>query len=241
MVTAQQDIDFRESLNTLRKEFLDNGPGVSSVTLDQGVEKLADYKLRMNRLNRLKAELVNAQNLFNLDVKPYPLLQQTQADLDQLDKIYALYIEFKEFQDNMSSMLWSDLDIGTLQKGAEDFEKAAKRFPKELKEIFTFKMVEAKLTNFKEALPLVVNLKNDAMKPRHWQKLMDVTGVTFDASLKGLTLGNIFAMELHKFTALIEEIINEAVQESKIENEMQYPGQIKVTVIREKRAVSFAK
>ena len=28
---------------------------------------------------------------------------------------------------------------------------------------------------------------------------------------------------------------------SKIENEMQYPGQIKVTVIREKRAVSFAK
>jgi len=27
----------------------------------------------------------------------------------------------------------------------------------------------------------------------------------------------------------------------KIENEMQYPGQIKVTVIREKRAVSFAR
>jgi ribonuclease Y len=27
----------------------------------------------------------------------------------------------------------------------------------------------------------------------------------------------------------------------KIENEMQYPGQIKVTVIREKRAVSYAK
>jgi len=27
----------------------------------------------------------------------------------------------------------------------------------------------------------------------------------------------------------------------KIQNEMQYPGQIKVTVIREKRAVSFAK
>jgi ribonuclease Y len=28
---------------------------------------------------------------------------------------------------------------------------------------------------------------------------------------------------------------------SKIEKEMQYPGQIKITVIREKRAVSFAK
>jgi ribonuclease Y len=28
---------------------------------------------------------------------------------------------------------------------------------------------------------------------------------------------------------------------SKIQNEMQYPGQIKVTVIREKRSVAFAK
>ena len=28
---------------------------------------------------------------------------------------------------------------------------------------------------------------------------------------------------------------------TRIQNEMQYPGQIKVTVIREKRAVSFAK
>ncbi|MCL4419561.1 dynein heavy chain domain-containing protein, partial [Patescibacteria group bacterium] len=120
----------------------------------------------------------------------------------------------------MSSTLWGDLDISVLQKGAEDFEKTAKRFPKDLKEVFTFKLVEAKLANFKEALPLVVSLKNDAMKSRHWQKLMDVTGVVFDISLKTLTLSNIFSMELHKFTAAVEDIINEAVQEGKIENEL---------------------
>jgi len=49
---------------------------------------------------------------------------------------------------------------------------------------------------------------------------MDVTGVTFDVTLKSLTLSNIFSMELHKFSALIEDIINEAVQEAKIENEL---------------------
>lgn len=99
-------------------------------------------------------------------------------------------------------------------------EKQAKKFPKDLKEISTFKLVEAKLINFKESLPLVVNLKNDAMKSRHWQQLMDVTGVTFDVSLKTLTLSNIFAMDLNKYSAEVEEIINEAVQEGKIENEL---------------------
>ena len=165
-VTSQQDIDFREVLDTLRKEFLDSGPGVSSTELDQGVELLAEYKRKLVKLNKVKAELINAQNLFNLDVKPYPKLQQTQQEVDQLSRIYDLYSQFKEFQVNMSSMLWGDLDIGLLQKGADDLEKSSKKFPKELKEIFTFKMVEAKLVNFKEALPLVVNLKNDAMKTR---------------------------------------------------------------------------
>jgi dynein heavy chain len=63
--------------------------------------------------------------------------------------------------------------------GAEDMEKQAKKFPKNLKEISTFKLVEAKLINFKESLPLVVNLKSDAMKSRHWQQLMDVTVCIF--------------------------------------------------------------
>ena len=220
IVTADQDVAFRDELTNLRKDFLDSGPGVSSVTLDDGVELLLEYKKRLAKLNKTKAELVNAQNLFNLDVKPYPLLVQTQFELDQLDKIYGLYMNLKGFQENMASMLWGDLDMAALQKGAEDFERDAKKFPKELKEIYTFKMVEAKILNFKEALPLVVSLKNDAMKTRHWQSLMDTTGVTFDITLKSLTLGQIFSMELHKYTATVEEIINEAVNEGKIENEL---------------------
>jgi dynein heavy chain len=58
------------------------------------------------------------------------------------------------------------------------------------------------------------------MKTRHWQRLSDVTSVTFDLSLRTLTLNNILDMELHRFGADIEEIVNEASQEGKIENEL---------------------
>ena len=89
-----------------------------------------------------------------------------------------------------------------------------------MKDLPTFKLLENKLFNFKESLPLVVSLKYDAMKPRHWQQLMNVTGVAFDISLKTLTLNNIFAMELHKYSTTVEGIINQAVQEGKIENDL---------------------
>jgi len=110
--------------------------------LDEGVVLLADYKRRLAKLNKTKNELINAQNLFNLDVFPYKPLQLTVFELDQLDKIYSLYVQFLEFKANMASMMWGELDIVALQRGAEDFEKIARKFPKELRDIFTFKMVE---------------------------------------------------------------------------------------------------
>jgi dynein heavy chain len=82
------------------------------------MELLGDYKIKITKLIKTKAELINAQNLFDLDVKPYPALQLTQSDVEQLDKIYSLYKNYKEFQESMSSMLWGDLDITALQKGA---------------------------------------------------------------------------------------------------------------------------
>lgn len=220
-VTAQQDVDFREGLKQLRREFLDSGPGLSSTMLDAGVELLAEYKERLTRLNKEKATLVNAQNLFNLDVKPYPDLNNTLAEVEILDKIYELYTSFLQFQNTMASTMWADLDIQVLQQGTSSFEMLCKRFPKDLQENPIFKLVENKVQNSKEALPLVVSLKNDAMKARHWLKVMDITGVTFDVTLRSLTLSNIFAMELHKYGAVIEEIITEAVQEGKIESELE--------------------
>ena len=142
--------------------------------------------MRLDKLNKTKIDLVNALNLFNLDVKPYTNLQVTVTETDRLEKIYDLYVKFLEFKEGMSTLKWNELDITVLQKGAEDLEKEGRKFPKDLKEIYTFKMVEKVLANFKEALPLVVNLKNDSMKGRHWLKVMETTGVQFDASSKGL-------------------------------------------------------
>ena len=41
------------------------------------------------------------------------------------------------------------------------------------------------------------------MRKRHWDKLMEATGKSFDMDPKTFTLANIFRMELHNFAAQI--------------------------------------
>lgn len=49
-----------------------------------------------------------------------------------------------------------------------------------------------------------------------------MTGVRFDPNnFKSLTLGNIFQMDLHRFTGDVNDIVNESVQELKIEHEIR--------------------
>ena len=220
-VTKDQAVEFKASTKQMLREFLDAGPGISSISLEDGSELLDQYITRLAECSRRKQELVNAEGLFNLEITAYPALAEMSARMDQLSVIYALYREQHDFEETNSNMLWSELDVAALTRGAEDLEKRCRRMPKELKELHTFRNVQSRVTNFKDSIPLIVNLKNDAMKERHWKALMEVTGVIFDMNPKTLTLQNIFAMELHNFAEKIAEIVNEAVQEQKIENELR--------------------
>jgi dynein heavy chain len=216
-VTKEQAVTFQEECNIAHKKYLDKGPGSPNITLDEGLELLEEYHKTLHTMNSKKQELSNAENLFNLPVTIYPKLTELEEEIEKLSSIYRLYSEFKEFEEAQATTLWAELNVETLQEGITDLEKRCKKFNKELKERATFKKVEGVVLDFKESIPLIVNLKNDSMKPRHWETIMEFTGAKFEMNPKTLSLDNIFAMELNKFQSQVEEAVNEAVQENKIE------------------------
>lgn len=73
------------------------------------------------------------------------------------------------------------------------------------------------MKQFKNTIPLMVNLKNEALRERHWKMLMEKTGQYFDMAPAVFTLENMFAMELHRFSDITDEIINNAVKELLLE------------------------
>lgn len=67
-------------------------------------------------------------------------------------------------------------------------------------------MLHLKMKQFKSSVPLMVSLKNEALRERHWKILMDKTGKIFDMHPERFTLANMFAMELHKYQVCIADI-----------------------------------
>ena len=59
-----------------------------------------------------------------------------------------------------------------------------------------------------------------SIQNRHWQDLMERTGTSFEMATETFTLENMFAMELHKHSDVISEIVGTAVKELSIEKVM---------------------
>ncbi|GLE04239.1 hypothetical protein PINS_up013150 [Pythium insidiosum] len=204
----------------MKREFLEHGPATSASDLDAGLELVADFKKRVAQFKARRQELANAENLFALPITSYPELQDITEALEKQDLIYTLYTEQKEFVTTLAGMLWAELDVPSMNRGIDELEKKCRKFPKELKAMSTFQEVEKQILAFKDSIPLIQSLKNDAMKPRHWEELMAVTKVRFEMNLKTFTLANLFTMKLHRFSNEIGEIVNAAMQEQKIEQEI---------------------
>jgi len=170
-----------------------------------------------NIIEGKKQDMAQSEKLFGLDFTLYPDFSDVGKDLEIMDILYNLYLEQKMARIIWAQTLWSDLNPQALVDGIEEYIRRFKTLPKDVRQSEVGKCLEEKMKEFKRAVPLLVDLKHEALRPRHWAQLMDKTGVHFDMSPDKFTLAALFKMELHQYTDIISEIIATAVRELHIE------------------------
>jgi dynein heavy chain len=50
----------------------------------------------------------------------------------------------------------------------------------------------------------MVDLKNEALRERHWKQIIQETNIDLDLTNNILTLGNLFQMNLHQYNEIIQ-------------------------------------
>lgn len=120
-------------------------------------------------------------------------------------------------REQWSETLWANLNIQLLQDGIEGYLKNLRKLPKEMRQMAVGRALEEKMKEFRDSLPLFVDLKHEALRERHWKELMNKTGQKFDMNPDTFTLANVFAMELHRYQDTITEIVTCASKEMGIE------------------------
>lgn len=102
-----------------------------------------------------------------------------------------------------------------------EFQNRCRKLPKGLKEWPAFFALKKTIDDFNDMCPLLELMANKAMKPRHWQRIVEVTGHTFDLESEGFCLKNILEAPLLKYKEDIEDICISAMKEKDIEAKLR--------------------
>ncbi|XP_073442216.1 dynein axonemal heavy chain 10 [Dendrobates tinctorius] len=216
-ITKNQIEDYKKEVAQFAELFCSEGPGVVGDDLDKGLQILAAYEKELEKYEKNRQELANAEKLFDLPITMYPELLQVQKEMKGLRQIYDIYSAQKLAKEEWSQTLWANLNVQILQDGIDGFLKTFRKLSKEIRSLPVAFYLESKMKEFKDSIPLLLDLKNEALRDRHWKDLMTKTGTSFEMNPDTFTLENMFAMELHKYADVISDIVASAVKELSIE------------------------
>ncbi|XP_043285223.1 dynein axonemal heavy chain 10 [Venturia canescens] len=235
-MTRDQIANFGLECYEFAELFEHSGPGSVGSDLDSGLKKMEEYGKLIDKMEAKRLDLSNAEILFDLEPADYSAFLKIKQDYGGMEMVYKLYRAQKSARDSWSKTLWIDLNPQQLMDGMEQFIKEFRRMPKSVRQLNVAQSLEATMKTFKNSVPLFVELKNEAMRERHWEELMNRTGIHFDMEPSRFTLENMFAMDLAKFQDIASSIVTNAIKELSIERGVKEVSEIwksmEFTVVR---------
>jgi dynein heavy chain, axonemal len=219
--------DLLQRSKDVLKEFREIGPDAADIqlgdaSLETGLERMAIFRKKEKELSQIKDDLASSGVLFGLDITNYPDMVELQSKLKGSDMIYSLYENYqKRLTEWSGTLFFNDLNVDKMNSGMEELQVKLKNLAKIAQQFGVYKKVEEQFRNFVSTIPLLMQLKSDALRERHWQKLMSLTGKCFNLDANTFTLGKLFEMDLGNFSEKVNDICNAASKELAIESGLQ--------------------
>ena len=84
-----------------------------------------------------------------------------------------------------------------------------------------FESLKNTIENFRAAMPLIIDLRDEAMRDRHWKELRFEVKEDFDELAEDFTLEKVFDYNLPSHAEKISELADNARKELKIEVQLE--------------------
>jgi dynein heavy chain 1 len=176
-------------------------------------DALTQLQLFESKFARLKEERDNVAK-----AKEALELQEPGGVSTSEDKMQVVYEELQDLRGVWSelSRIWTQIDETRekpwlsvqprkLRQQLDAMTAQLKELPARLRQYASYEYVRKTLHNYTKVNMLIIELKSDALKERHWKQLMKQLRVNW--VLSDLTLGQVWDVNLQKNESIVKDII----------------------------------
>jgi dynein heavy chain len=184
-------------------------------------EKLQEFKASTKELREKEEEMKFGLDIFEIEPQNYHELSLVEKEMAQLFEIWGVKQEWDTEWDAWKICSFYDLNIDDMDDRAVEFQEKIKTFDKEVRQWGVFDFLKNKIDQFRAAMPLISDLRDEAMRERHWKELKFEVKEEFDENSIDFTLEKIFDLGLNNHGEKINELADNARKELKIEIQLE--------------------
>ncbi|KAB0801458.1 hypothetical protein PPYR_05812 [Photinus pyralis] len=213
--------NFKQDKIDYCNEYRDAGPMEPGLAPREASDRLILFQNRFDGMWRKLQTYQSGEELFGLPTTDYPEMAQIRKELNLLQKLYKLYNDVIDRVNSYYDIPWGEVNIEEINNELMEFQNRCRKLPKGLKEWPAFFALKKTIDDFNDMCPLLELMANKAMKPRHWQRIMDSLKYTFELESDGFCLKNILEAPLLQHKEDIEDICISAMKERDIEAKLR--------------------
>ncbi|KAK2510562.1 hypothetical protein Q9233_017619 [Columba guinea] len=179
--------------------------------------QLLDTKhIEIKQMESAMTSIYESAGLFEVMVPDYKQLKQRRKELCLLKELWDMISLVGACLDDWQTTKWVDINVENMDLECKKFAREIRNLDKEVRAWDAFSGLDSKVKNMLTALKAVAELQNPSIRERHWNQLMQVTGVRFVMD-SDTTLADLLKLNLHNFEDEVRGIVDKAVPEMSME------------------------
>lgn len=216
---------FVKEVSEHREQFKEEAPfNVTNVSKPQVIEDAWSFinktSEKCKEFRERESELQSNMDTFKMPHPPMKELSATENDNENLKAIWGLIREWYDTYTTWKDRKFRQLQVEEMESTASSFAKRIQRVARDVKAWSCWSAARELLDSFRRTMPLITDLRNPALRQRHWNQLMDAVGQNFDPHSDDFTLSRVTELRLDLYADTISELSNNATKELEIEQKL---------------------
>ncbi|ORZ33974.1 dynein heavy chain and region D6 of dynein motor-domain-containing protein [Catenaria anguillulae PL171] len=211
--------EFKARVSGLTDEVRTRGPFASNVPSDKAHKQISDYIKQIEDSLASEENLRKGLGVFNIEHTSAKDLPVVRAELETLDGVWTMVDEWSSAYSGWKEQQFLTLDVPRIEEQVQIYIKKLTKLQRESAsgswEVLS--SLKEKVTHVKRILPVLTDLRNPALRQRHWEQLVDEIGKAFDPNSPDSSLDKVLELGLDQFAESISAMSGAATKELSIE------------------------
>ncbi|TQS39101.1 hypothetical protein Golomagni_00379 [Golovinomyces magnicellulatus] len=192
-------------------------PVSGTISPDVASSTLTSFETRISTLSEEAKMVSRAKDALDLPSNPDSTLATILEEVHDFKSVWAALSTIWRSLNDLRETLWNIIQPRKLRLAIESLIKMTKEMPSRMRQYAAFEHIQRVLRQFLKVNPIVVDLKSEAIRDRHWKKIFKSLQPTKRYSSISMTLGDIWDLNLSASEVIIRDIISQAQGEMALE------------------------